>query len=111
MNIISLTTGQFSEHCQPEILYHHQTIFPALFAALDDQELNVQCTSCYVLENFCENLLVPTLRPVLATLVSKLSILMNRGVQAQEMALLALSSAAIASEIEFLPYVQVCLIL
>jgi hypothetical protein len=100
--------GQFSEHCQPDILYHHQTILPVIFAALEDQRPTVQSTSCYVLENFCENLEPTTLVPFLDLLMTRLVALLSSPQRStQEMALAAISAAAVASEVHFLPYVQV----
>ena len=48
--------GQFSEYCQPEILYYHEIILPLLYNSLDINNKNIQVTTCYVLELFCENL-------------------------------------------------------
>ena len=100
--------GQFSEHCQPDILYHHQTILPVVFAALEDPRPTVQSTSCYVLENFCENLEPSTLVPFMPLLMTRLGALLSSPQRStQEMALAAISAAAVASEENFLPYVPV----
>jgi importin-4 len=100
--------GQFSEHCQPEILYHHQAILPVIFQSLIDERPTVQGTSCYVLENFCENLQPHTLQPFLPQLMERLGqVLSNRNKITQEMALAAIAATAVASEHHFLPYAEV----
>jgi hypothetical protein len=100
--------GQFSEHCQPDILHYHSTVLPVVFAALDDERHTVQSTACYVLEMFLENLQRETLRPFLQPLLMRLMALLSvpRKVN-QEMALTAISSVAVAAELEFLPYSEV----
>ena len=104
--------GQFSEHCQPDILYLHASILPVVFTALEDSRPTVQSTSCYVVENFCEGLQPDTLKPLLPGMVHRLGLLLqstNR--TTQEMALAALAATAVAAEEYFLPYAQVCILL
>ena len=104
--------GQFSEHCQPDILHHHQQILPVVFNSLQDARPTVQSTSCYVLENFCENLEPSTLVPFLPSLMERLVALLSSPQRStQEMALAAISAAAVASEIHFLDFTQVHLTL
>jgi hypothetical protein len=101
-------SGQFSEHCQPDILHYHQTVLPAVFQALDDSRYTVQTTSCYVLEMFCENLQPATLRPFLTPLLTRLAALLQSPQKlTQEMALTAIASTAVAAEADFLPFCEV----
>ena len=101
--------GQFSEHCQPDILHYHSTVLPVVFHALDDARETVQSTACYVLEMFLENLsretLRPFLQPLLTRLMTKLTTVKTK--ISQEMALTAISSVAVAAEFEFLPFSEV----
>ena len=71
-----MSSGQFAEHCQPEILHYHGSVLPVVFQALEDAKHTVQGTSCYVLEMFCENLQPATLRPVLHPLLTRLAALL-----------------------------------
>lgn len=101
--------GQFSEYCQPEILHFNQMVLPVIFQALDDPRPTVQGTSCYVLEYFCENLQPETLKPFLTPLMTKLVMLLQSEQKTtKEMALSAIAATAVASEIDFLPYAEVC---
>ena len=65
--------GQISEHCQPEVLGYSSQILSIVFALLDDDNVAVQATSCYVLEIFCERLEPDGVRPLLDPLVNKLA--------------------------------------
>jgi hypothetical protein len=107
--VASFALGQFAEHCQPDILHYHSTVLPVVFHALEDVQETVQSTSCYVLEMFLENLsretLRPFLQPLLTRLMTKLTTVKTR--ISQEMALTAISSVAVAAEIEFLPFSEV----
>jgi len=99
--------GQISEHCQPEVLTYSSQILPIVFALLDDANIAVQATSCYVLEMFCERLEPEGVRPLLDPLVRKLASMLEatnkRSVQ--EMTVAALAATAVAAEEEFAPYV------
>jgi hypothetical protein len=110
--VITLT-GQFSEHCQPDILHHNETVLPVIFQALDDPRPTVQGTSCYVLEYFCESLQPATLRPYLNPLMTRLAALLQSAQKStQEMALTAIAATAVAAEADFLPYTEtICTIL
>ncbi|MGB4191691.1 MAG: hypothetical protein WBJ81_04000, partial [Rickettsiales bacterium] len=105
--------GQFSEHCQPDILHYNETVLPVIFQALDDPRPTVQGTSCYVLEYFCESLQPATLRPYLNPLMTRLAALLQSAQKStQEMALTAIAATAVAAEIDFLPYTEtICSIL
>jgi len=109
VQVASFALGQFAEHCQPDILHYHSTVLPVVFHALEDVQETVQSTSCYVLEMFLENLsretLRPFLQPLLTRLMTKLTTVKTR--ISQEMALTAISSVAVAAEIEFLPFSEV----
>lgn len=111
--IVLYKIGQFSEHCQPDIIYHNATVLPVIFQALDDPRPTVQSTSCYVLEYFCESLQPETLRPYLNPLMTRLANLLRSPQKTtQEMALTAIAATAVAAEIDFLPYSEtICNIL
>uniref|UniRef100_A0A7S2YBI1 Importin subunit beta-1/Transportin-1-like TPR repeats domain-containing protein n=1 Tax=Entomoneis paludosa TaxID=265537 RepID=A0A7S2YBI1_9STRA len=100
--------GQISEHCQPDILHYSSQILPIVFGLLDDNNVAVQATSCYVLEMFCERLEPEAVRPVLDSLVRKLAHMLevSNKRSVQEMAVAALAATAVAAEEEFTPYVQ-----
>ena len=51
------------EYCQPEVLSYSSHILPIVFALLDDTNVVVQATSCYVLGMFCERLEPEGVRP------------------------------------------------
>jgi hypothetical protein len=87
-----------------------------VFQALDSDRPSIQEHACYILENFCESLQPKTLRPYLEALLNRLINLLQIGKpNIKEMALSALASAAVASEMEFIPYLRVrnfhCLII
>ena len=97
--------GQVSEHCQPEILFHHHLILPVLIAALDDQHSSVHHTCCYGLEMFCENLESSSLKPFLQPLVTKLcALLASKDKTTVDLSLAALAATAISAESDFLPF-------
>lgn len=100
--------GQLAEHCQPSILKYSMDILPTLFPLLDDPTTTVQVTSCYVLEQFCERLEPKDVRAYLQPLVEKLVMMLERSQRRsiQEMSVAALSAVAVASEEEFIPYLQ-----
>lgn len=100
--------GQISEHCQPDILQYATQILPIVFGLLDDNNVAVQATSCYVLEMFCERLEPQAVRPLLDRLVRKLASMLEATTKrsVQEMAVAALAATAVAAEEEFAPYVQ-----
>ena len=100
--------GQFSEFCAPEIYHYHQILMPIIFQGMSDASTSVQGTSCYVLENFIEGLEPATLKVILPELMSRMGpLLMSPKKLIIEMALAALSSAAVSAENEFLPFVPV----
>lgn len=106
--------GQFSEHCQPEILHFHQVVLPAIASNMDCQEQNVLITSCYVMEMFSENLQPESLRPHLNNILNKLVNLLNNNKNTvKETALSALAAISVAAEKDFIPYTQVsfCLLI
>jgi hypothetical protein len=97
--------GQFAEFMQPEILTFNQTILPVVFNALSEPRFTIQGHACYILENFCENLQPKTLRPFLTSLMTKLlELVQAEKSMTKEMALSAISSAAVAAESEFIPF-------
>ena len=78
-----------------------------MFALLDDSNIAVQATSCYVLEMFCERLEPDGVRPLLDPLVKKLAAMLEATTKrsVQEMAVAAMAATAVAAEEEFAPYV------
>jgi hypothetical protein len=101
--------GQFSEHCQPEILAFAPQIMPPLHTCLQGARGKLAVVVCYVLENFCESLQADTFRPYLSTQMSLLGSLLvdpTSDHQVQMMILSAISASAVASEKDFVPFVD-----
>ncbi|KAL9274571.1 Importin-5-like protein [Drosera capensis] len=119
--------GQLSTDLGPDLQEkHHQRVFPALAAAMDDYQnprvqdhgyLNIadnlhntraaraEAHAASAVLNFCENCKPEILTPYLDGLVGKLLILLQNGKQmVQEGALTALASVADASQDDFQKY-------
>lgn len=105
----SFAIGQLAEYTQPDILHYANIIMPTILLGLDDQSISVKGTSCYVTEQFVENLEPAVIRPYLNVLVQKLVLLLQNFATAkvsQEIILAAIAATAISAEKEFIPYLE-----
>lgn len=109
----TFAAGQIAEHCQPDILFYHTSVMPAMFAAMDDTAPTVQGTACYVIEFFCEYLERSALQPYLPALLQRLGgLLSSTDINTVDMSLAAIASTAVAAELDFLPYTSaICQVL
>ena len=106
----TFASGQLAEHCQPDILYHHEIFMSTMLAAMEDPAHTVQGTACYVIEFFCENLDQEILKRYLQPLLERLGALLSlTDVTTLDMALAAIAATAVAAELDFLPFAhQIC---
>ena len=103
----TFASGQLAEHCQPDILYHHEQFMATMLAAMQDTAHTVQGTACYVIEFFCENLDKDVLKNYLPPLLDRLgALLSNSDKTTVDMALAAIAATAVAAELDFLPFAQ-----
>ena len=100
--------GQFAEYCQPEFLWHHQEVIPAIGQLLGDSRISVQAVACYAMEQFLENLQPETVAPYSEAIMNRLLQLSHSpSVSVRERVLGGMASVAISIEDAFEPYLAV----
>lgn len=118
-----LAVGQCADNLQPEIIDYHTTIVPALLQGviyvchsmyacsttevtlgLMDPVESVVYRCCYALEAFCESM-GDKIIPYLPVFMERMGdVMRTKGIETQEVAVSAISSASVAAGPLFVPY-------